>query len=194
MSNGKIKKELWTNKEVKFLRNNWSVMTGLQIAQKLGRNRSAIYAKATSLGLRKNIRHKVTTPKTLQAAKVTEPVSIQQKFDFAQEAPKKEVRRAWTPEEDQILRDLLHKVTAAELGRRLGRTRQAICDRIRVKGLKKKTVEAPVKVESKVEKTLAPKKVTVTSNIQWQNLALAIATALNVGLAALVAYLIILGI
>ena len=56
MSN--LERKAWSRKEIKFLRNNWSIMTGADIAKHLGRGSNAVYSKAVSLGLRKNIKHK----------------------------------------------------------------------------------------------------------------------------------------
>lgn len=43
----------WTSEHIKFLRDNWSTMTGNEIARKLGRSRSGIVGKANRLGLKK---------------------------------------------------------------------------------------------------------------------------------------------
>lgn len=43
----------WTDEQIKFLRGNWSTMSGGEIAWRLGRSRNSIAGKANRLGLKK---------------------------------------------------------------------------------------------------------------------------------------------
>ena len=188
----KTKKELWSKKEVKFLRNNWSVMTGSQIAEELGRGRNAVYTKAASLGLRKNIKHKVTVPRAIKRKEDIKPLGIQQKLNFTPTNVKIIKRRAWSSEEDKLLADLYKTISYAELGKRLGRSKQAICDRVRNKGLEKKfsSVRSP-RIRSEVPKPLSIVKNNTNSkhSISIQDIVLIASTAINIGLVALVTFL-----
>lgn len=185
-----MSKEIWSKKEVKFLRNNWSVMTGLQIAEELGRGRNAVYAKAASLGLRKNIKHKISLPRVSKKVESTEPIGIQQKLNLVEPEVKVIKRRAWSPEEDKLLIDLYKTVSYTELGKRLGRSRQAICDRVRNRGLERKfSFPRSARTHSSVEKPIPVAKSDSNNNISIQNIILAMSTIVNLGLVALVIFL-----
>lgn len=48
-----MKAKIWTDNEIKFLRENLDKYTWAQIAEKLGRSKKAVEAKAKQLGLKK---------------------------------------------------------------------------------------------------------------------------------------------
>ena len=201
-----MKKELWTTKEVKFLRNNWSVMTGADIAEHLGRKKSAVYSKAVSLGIRKNIKHKkASTPRSL-SVKSKAPKGVQQTLNLSNVKTVKEFNRTpWSPEEDKFLMDSYKLLTYSEIGRRLGRTSIAISNRMRKKGLIKdanksfkklpkinlETAQKSVAKElTKVAKNKTPVAVVKKQpKISVQNIITLTSVAANVGLAAVIFYL-----
>ena len=190
----KVEKKAWSRKEIKFLRNNWSVMTGSDIAKELGRGSRAVYAKAVNLGLRKNIKHKVTSRKV--EAKVKPAPVVQRTFSFGNThvaIKMNESRVNWTPEEDRFLEDSYNLLTAAEIGERLGRTRLSVCNRIRKKGLKKTqrkvNTNIRVKATSKARAVSKVQGVKKERNISVQSIFTSISVLANIGLALLVIYL-----
>ena len=196
MSNVKVR-EFWTKKEVKFLRNNWSIMTGSQIAEELGRKKSAVYSKAVNLGLRKNIKHKVSTPKSLKKIEVNK--GVQKKLTFSSTEPvvkevKKCSRTPWTPE-DEFLKNSFKLLTYEEIGKKLGRTKLAISDRMRKNKLQKllrRPKQVAVSTNKPEVKPITTSVVKTEKHISVQIVTLAVATLLNVGLAALVIYLLLI--
>ena len=173
-----LKKRQWSKKEIKFLRNNWSVMTGSAIAQELGRKTGAVYAKAISLGIRKYTKHKVSVPKNLGNS-----TAVQQKLNFNEiKVNKKRAYRAWSLEEEKMLMDMRGYLTIKEISKRLNRTTASIFQRINRLNHQAKAIETEMNVNP-VEVKASQK-----SHISTKNIITAISVALNMGLAGLVAY------
>lgn len=63
-----MKRKIWTDYEVKFLKENMDNYTWEQIAEKLGRSKKSVEAKVAQLGLKKKVISSPEAPKQITCA------------------------------------------------------------------------------------------------------------------------------
>lgn len=114
ISRQNVKAPKWTTSEVTFLKNNMNKISNKEISKVLGKSVAAVSCKKQSLKKVKNL-HPAPDP--------VKEVKQNNKF------------KAWTKDEEQILKRDFNKVLLKELAERLGRTEDALKTRAYTLGL-----------------------------------------------------------